>query len=205
MTKSVLLVHGSVGEVASSRAIPATQPSPVHYLQHVLLAYGQAQNVTVGTMTLTPDIDLGIDLARTWQAWSQLCKTHDRSILTLEGCPSSPITPELTAADLAWDWRIPTLLVMPVDQTTLHRAMSETIAQAAMAQSRRCPLQGLILYFTQQTREDTDIPSWWPPHAKRLEYFCRVPILGYLTPWQDPPNPTSLVQQASNLDLDCFF
>ena len=55
-----------------------------------------------------------IDLAAVWTTVRSLQQTHDWVFVEGLGGLGSPVTLELTVADLARDWQLPTLLVVPV-------------------------------------------------------------------------------------------
>ena len=55
-----------------------------------------------------------VDLAVVWQALSKLRSQRDFVLVEALGGLGSPVTEELTVADLAGEWRLPTVLVVPV-------------------------------------------------------------------------------------------
>jgi dethiobiotin synthetase len=138
-----------------------------------------------------------------WHAVEQL--THQRDMVLLEGYGGlgSPITRETTQADLAWDWRLPTLLVVPVEPGT----MAQAIANVALAKQSRVHLKGIVLNCVTPCSE-ADLKAWAP--VRLLQNFTHQPVLGcipYFSGLGDraisPEEIRSkLAQMASSLDIE---
>lgn len=136
-----------------------------------------------------------IELDLLWRQFQALQQQRDLVLLEGWGGLGSPLSPETTVADLAWDWRLPTLLVVPVQPG----AVAHAVANVALAQQSRLHLKGIILNEVQpctpQDRED------WVS-VELLQSLTRKPILGYLPHLADPQDQTSLIQAAANLELE---
>ncbi|MGB3571275.1 MAG: dethiobiotin synthase, partial [Phormidesmis sp.] len=55
-----------------------------------------------------------VDLAKAWQVIAQLQSERDWVLVEGAGGLGSPVTAELTVADIATQWRMPAVLVVPV-------------------------------------------------------------------------------------------
>jgi dethiobiotin synthetase len=138
-----------------------------------------------------------IDLGLAWQTFQDLQQTHDWVLVEGVGSLGSPITAELTVADLAYDWKIPTILVIPVRLGALGQA----IAQAALAKQTRLHLQGLILSCPKPCSAN-NIEQWAP--IDLLESFTRCPVVGIL-PYQENCEPASLAQAATEWEMEMLL
>ena len=89
------------------------------------------------------------------------------------GSLSSPLTSDSTVADLAWDWRLPTVLVVPVQPG----AVGDAIAQIALARQCRIHLKGVVLNMTHTIpNEVTTLKSV----GNLIQTLTQVPVLGHL-------------------------
>ncbi|MGB7444921.1 MAG: dethiobiotin synthase, partial [Coleofasciculaceae cyanobacterium] len=82
-----------------------------------------------------------IDLKLVWQTFESLRQEYQWVLVEALGGLGSPITHELTVADLARDWRLPTLLVVPVKLG----AIAQAVANVALARQSGVLLKGIIL------------------------------------------------------------
>jgi len=139
-----------------------------------------------------------IDLGKLWQVYRH--QQEETDLLLVEGWGSlgDGLTWELTEADLAQDWRIPVVLVIPLSVG----AISTAVAYAALAQTRRVKLVGIIFNCLQ------------PYRTNRLEELCpialiqsltQVPVLGILPYLSNPEDESKLVKIVSDLDLEMLF
>jgi dethiobiotin synthetase len=138
-----------------------------------------------------------VDLGLAWHAFGNLQQTYDWILVEGVGSLGSPITPELTVADLAYDWKLPTILVVPVRLGALGQA----IAQVTLAQQSRVNLRGIILSCPQPCSRD-EIEQW--ASAELLESFTRSPILGIL-PHQDDCGLAHLAHTAAQWNIETLF
>lgn len=136
-----------------------------------------------------------IELECLWQAFEQL--TQQRSLVLVEGWGGlgSPMTTETTLADLAWDWRIPVVLVVPVTPG----AIAQTVANVALARHARIHLKGIVLNCLQPCHVN-DRDDWAP--IDLIQSLTNKPVLGCMPHLADPTDLNKLAQVASNLDLD---
>jgi dethiobiotin synthetase len=130
-----------------------------------------------------------------WQAFERMRVRRDFVLVEGVGGLGSPITRELTVADLAWDWRLPAVLVVPVKLG----AIGQAVANVALARLSRVHLKGIVLNCNQPCSEE-DLENW--AAASLIESLTRIPILGVLPYLSDPTNLEVLAKVASDLDLE---
>ena len=107
----------------------------------------------------------------------------------------SPVTSELTVADLARDWRLPTVLAVPVRLG----AIGQAVANVALAKQAGVSLTGIVLNCVAPCSEE-EIASWAPAYL--IESLTQVPVLGCLPYLNDPTDIAKLAKAASDLDLE---
>ncbi|NEQ97639.1 MAG: AAA family ATPase [Cyanothece sp. SIO2G6] len=91
----------------------------------------------MSALTLDEEPDLG----HVWQALCQQQQDHDLVLVEGEGGLGTPVTYDTTIANLAWDWRLPTILVVPAQWD----AIAPTIAAIALARQSHLDLVGIVL------------------------------------------------------------
>lgn len=136
-----------------------------------------------------------VKLEKVWQSFEALRQKRDWVLVESLGGLGSPITRETTVADLAWDWRIATVLVVPVKLG----AIGQAVANVALARSCRVHLKGIVLNCVKPC-SDQEIADWAP--ADLIESLTHVPVLGLIPFLSDPTDLTKLAQVASDLDLE---
>jgi dethiobiotin synthetase len=136
-----------------------------------------------------------VDLSILWQSFQDLQTRYNWILVEGIGGLGSPIVAELTNADLAHDWRLPTVLVVPVRLG----AIGQTIAHVALAQKANVNLRGLILSCPEAHSED-HIEQWTP--IQLIESMTQQPVLGTLPHIEDPTNLAALAQIASQWNLE---
>ncbi|MEW6498748.1 MAG: dethiobiotin synthase [Cyanobacteriota bacterium] len=136
-----------------------------------------------------------VDLGLVWQAFNTLQQQRQWVLVEALGGLGSPITHELTVADLARDWRLPVVLVVPVKLG----AIAQAVANVALARSSGVQLQGIILNCVQPCSEEEQ-RNWAP--IDLIESLTNVRVLGTLPYLADPTDLSKLAQTASNLDLE---
>jgi len=138
-----------------------------------------------------------VDLALLWQALIQLQSKHSRVLVEALGGLGSPVTPELTVADIAGLWRLPTLLVAPVKLGCL----GQIIAHVALARQCQVPLKGIVLSCRKKHAEE-QLQAWADPHL--IESFTQIPVLGVIPHFKEKEalDPLCLAQKAADLDLE---
>ncbi|MEO0540602.1 MAG: dethiobiotin synthase, partial [Cyanobacteria bacterium P01_A01_bin.105] len=142
--------------------------------------------------------DQPIDLTPAWQAYVQLTQQCDWVLVEGVGGLGSPITAELTVADLAADWRLPLVLVV----TVRLGAIAQAVANVALAQQRGLDLRGIVLNCQQPlTPEESSQLAPIP----LIQSLTQTPVLGRLPYFSDPADCQQLAQAASSLRLAAIF
>jgi dethiobiotin synthetase len=112
-----------------------------------------------------------IPLAVVWQALLNLQKSQDFVLIEGLGGLGCPVTHELILADLASQWRLKTLLVVPVKLG----AISQTVANIALAEQKKVNLGGIILNCL-EPRTETEIEQLTP--IDLIQSLTNYPVLG---------------------------
>ncbi len=136
-----------------------------------------------------------VDLAVVWQALSELQKRRDFVLIEALGGLGSPVTEELTVADLAAEWRLPTVLVVPVRLG----AIAQAVANVALARQTKVNLKGIVLNCVQPCSDD-EIADWTP--SGLIQSLTNTPVLGCLPYLDNLDDLDKLAQIASNLDWE---
>ncbi len=171
--------------IETGTAIPSTN-APIHFASPLAppLAAMQAEQ--------------NIDLGKLWQVYGDYCQKNDLLLVEGWGGLGDSITWELTGADLAQDWRIPVVLVIPIGVGAIGTA----VAYAALAKTRQLKLVGIIFNCLQSYR------------AARLEELCpialiqsltQVPVLGILPYLLNLEDESKLAQIISHLNLEILL
>lgn len=136
-----------------------------------------------------------IDLGVVWRELTQL--QRDRAIVLVEflGGLGSPVTRELVVADLARDWRLPTLLVVPVKLGSI----SQAVANVALARQMGVNLLGIILNCV-EPRSPEEIEDWTP--ADLVTELTGVPVLGCVPHLSDCRDTEKLAAIAASFELE---
>lgn len=136
-----------------------------------------------------------IDLEKVWTTLEALRQARDFVLIESLGGLGSPVTAETTVADLAWDWRLPVVLVVPVRLG----AIAQAVANVALARQSRIYLKGIVLNCA-QPRSPQEVDQWAP--KKLIQKLTNVPVLGCIPHLADPTDLEKLAQVASNLDIE---
>ena len=136
-----------------------------------------------------------VDLGIVWKALENLRSTREWVIVEALGGLGSPVTDELTVADLAATWRLPTVLVVPVRLG----AIASCVANVALARLTGVNLKGIVLNCT-QPRSEGEIADWTP--IELIQSLTNTPVLGCLPYLENPTDVDKLALVASNLDLE---
>lgn len=139
-----------------------------------------------------------IDLAIVWQTLLKLQKQRDFVLVESLGGLGSPITNELTVADLAGEWRLPTFLVVPVRLGSIAQA----VANVALARQTKINLRGIILNCT-QPRTEAEIADLTPPEL--IQSFTNIPVLGCVPYVENPQDVEKLAEVAATLDWEIYY
>lgn len=135
------------------------------------------------------------------EIWQKLSLAEQKSQLVLVeslGGLGSPVTQELTVGDLAADWRLPTVLVVPVKLG----AIAHTVANVALARSLKIDLRGIILNCSQleavgRTEDLTPIDL--------IQSLTNVPVIGTLPYAKDWDNSDRIARTVANWDLELIL
>ena len=136
-----------------------------------------------------------IDLSLVWNALCSLIQKQDFVLVEALGGLGSPVTDELTVADLARDWCLRVVLVVPVKLG----AIAGAVANVALARQSKIDLLGIVLNCIQPESE-AKLADWAP--IDLIQSLTNVPVLGTLPYLADTTDLTKLAQVASNLDLE---
>lgn len=136
-----------------------------------------------------------IDLGLVWQKFQQLISARDLVLVEALGGLGSPITNEFTVADLAAEWRLPTVLVVPVKLG----AISQAVANVALARLTGVALKGIILNCVQPVTK-AQINDLTP--VDLIQSLTNIPVLGCLPYLENPTDLDKLAEVAANLDLE---
>lgn len=136
-----------------------------------------------------------VDLAIVWKALENLRSKRDWVIVEALGGLGSPVTDELTVADLAKSWRLPTVLVVPVKLG----AIASTVANVALARLTGFNLEGIVLNCV-QPRSEAEIADLTP--VDLIESLTNTPVLGCLPYLENLTDLDKLAKVASDLDLE---
>jgi dethiobiotin synthetase len=139
-----------------------------------------------------------VDLAIVWRSLLALQKQRDFVLVESLGGLGSPITDELTVADLAGEWRLPTVLVVPVRLG----AISHAVANVALARQTKINLRGIILNCT-QPRTEEEIADLTPP--KLIQSLTNIPVLGCVPYLENPQDLEQLAKVAAALDWEIYL
>lgn len=139
-----------------------------------------------------------IDLGKVWSNFCTLQKQRDFVLVEALGGLGSPITDELIVADLARDWQLPTVLVVPVKLG----AIGHTVANIALARSMKVNLKGIVLNCVQPC-SDQEIENWTP--VDLIQSLTQVQVLGILPHLENIIDVQKLTEVAANLDLDLLL
>ena len=139
-----------------------------------------------------------IDLAIIWQQFLQLQQKKECLLVEAMGGLGSPITDEYIVADLARDWALEAILVVPVRLG----AISQAIANVALANLQKVKLRGIVLSCSQEYSSE-EIEELAPPQM--ISRLTSVPVLGILPYISNLHDINLLALAASELDIERIF
>ncbi|MBF2097016.1 MAG: ATP-dependent dethiobiotin synthetase BioD [Gloeomargaritaceae cyanobacterium C42_A2020_066] len=138
------------------------------------------------------------DLALAWQSFQGLCARCDWILVEAAGGLGTPIDWAWTFADLAHHWRLPVVLVVPVQLGCI----AQTVANVALARQYDLNLRGILLNC-RHPRTAAEIDQW-APHAL-IQSLTQAPILGLLPYLEYPLDPSALAAAAAGLDWELLL
>ena len=136
------------------------------------------------------------DLATLWRSLCQTRQETDLLCVGSDGNLASPITRDTTLATLAKEWRLPVLLVVPIE----WGAIAPAVATIALAREAKVTLAGVILH---QHRPQADITA--EAMADVLKSLTHTSILGTIPYLDDPSDEHKLANLISSLMLDVLI
>ncbi|GAX39541.1 dethiobiotin synthase [Tolypothrix sp. NIES-4075] len=136
-----------------------------------------------------------VDLKLVWQTLEKVRSRHDILLIEALGGLGSPVTSELTVADLAGEWRLPTVLIVPVKLG----AIAQAVANVALARQCRVHLIGIVLNCV-EPRTSAQIADWTPPQL--IQSLTNTPVLGCVPYLGNTSDFEKMAQVISNLDLE---
>ena len=138
-----------------------------------------------------------VELGEVWQAFNTLNRKSSLVLLESLGGLGSPVTNELTVGNIAADWRLPTVLVVPVKLG----AIANVVANVALARSLNINLKGIILNCSQaRSREIEDLTP-----IDLIQSLTQTPVIGTL-PYIENLNQTDKIAQiVSNWDIELIL
>ncbi|PSO48301.1 MAG: ATP-dependent dethiobiotin synthetase BioD [Cyanobacteria bacterium SW_9_44_58] len=139
-----------------------------------------------------------VDLTTIWQALTRLGEKREFVLIEALGGLGSPVTWEMTVADIAAAWRLPVVLVVPVKLG----AIAQTVANVALARQQRISVKGFIFNCLTPEAESRQM-EWGPAH--RISELCQVPHLGTIPYLSNPADLETLAQVTSNLELEYLW
>ena len=139
-----------------------------------------------------------IDLGQVWQDLSDVVQKSSLVLVEALGGLGSPITDELIVGSIAADWRLPTVLVVPVKLG----AIAHVVANVALARSLKIDLKGIILNCP-NAEDSSQIEDLAPTDL--IQSLTQVPVLGVLPHIKDLSNQIELRKIVSNWDVEIIF
>ncbi|MEO0947437.1 MAG: dethiobiotin synthase [Cyanobacteria bacterium J06641_5] len=139
-----------------------------------------------------------VDLQSVWAALAGLQETCDFTFVEALGGLGSPVTEELTVADIAALWKLPVVLVVPVKLG----AIAQVVANVALARQAGVDLRGIVLNCAQPQAE-AKLDLWAP--RELLVRLTQVPVLGLIPHLDQPTDLGRLAQVASDLELETLL
>lgn len=139
-----------------------------------------------------------IPLDQVWQGLNDLQQRKNFVLAEGLGGLGSPVTWELTVADLAGQWRLPTVLVVPVKLG----AIAQTVANVALAGQYKVNLKGIIFSCASPLSEQ-EIVDFIP--TSLIQSLTQTSVLGIIPYLENTQDITKLAHVAANLDLEWLF
>ncbi|TVQ05842.1 MAG: ATP-dependent dethiobiotin synthetase BioD [Leptolyngbya sp. DLM2.Bin27] len=138
-----------------------------------------------------------VDLTLAWKALETLTQQHPWVLVEGLGGLGSPVTYEITVADLAAAWHLPVVLVVPVKLG----AIAQAVANVALARQSGLDLRGIMLNCTQPSTAE-QISQWAPTGL--IANLTQTPVLGVLPYLPNPESTAALAAAAATLDLEAL-
>lgn len=136
-----------------------------------------------------------VDLALVWRTLTNLQERHDWVVVEALGGLGSPVTEELTVADLAQQWHLDVVLVVSVKLG----AIAQTVANVALARQNQLNIKGIVLNCSEPCT-NSEIDDLAP--IELIQSLTHVPVLGTIPYLTDITDLDKLAQVAANLQLE---
>jgi dethiobiotin synthetase len=136
-----------------------------------------------------------VDLAHVWQTLETMTQHHDWVLVEAAGGLGSPVTHDMTVADLAGAWHLPVALVVPIKLGCIAQA----VANVALARQHQLDLRGIILNCPHPLTPE-QIQQWAP--MELITHLTQVPILGLVPYLSDTRALEALAAAAAPLSLE---
>lgn len=135
-----------------------------------------------------------IDLGLLWEAYQQALGAHALVLVEGVGGLGTPLTRDYTVADLARDWRVPVLLVAPLQLGVV----GQLVAHTGYGRALGLDLRAIALSEVKSALGEQDTLASTP----LIEQFCRLPVLGRLAHLGSNSDRNTLAAAASHLWLE---
>ena len=133
-----------------------------------------------------------------WQTLQLLMQRHDFVLIEGVGGLGSPVTFETTVADLAADWKVPIVLVVPVKLG----AIAQVVANIALAERSGLQVKGIVRNCVTPCSEE-DVENW--ANQALIEQLTGIQVVGTLPYLESIDDRSQLAKAASNLDLEMLI
>lgn len=139
-----------------------------------------------------------IELGKVWQDFTVAQEKSDLVLFESLGGLGSPVTDELTVGNIAADWRLPTVLVVPVKLG----AIAHVVANVSLARNLKIDLKGIILncYQPEAVGRIDDLTP-----IGMIQSLTQVPVIGTLPYAKDWENSDRIAQIVANWDLELIL
>ena len=139
-----------------------------------------------------------IELGKIWQELQTAQQKSNLVLLESLGGLGSPVTDELIVGNVAADWSLPTVLVVPIKLG----AIANVVANVALARSLKIDLRGIILSCS--SRENSSRIDELAP-TDLIESLTRMPVVGILPYIEEISDRANLAKIVANWDLELFL
>ena len=133
-----------------------------------------------------------------WKTLQLLMQRHDFVLIEGVGGLGSPVTFETTVADLAADWKVPIVLVVPVKLG----AIAQVVANIALAERSGLRVKGIVRNCVTPCSEE-DVENW--ANQALIEQLTGIQVVGTLPYLESIDDRSQLAKAASNLDLEMLI
>jgi dethiobiotin synthetase len=133
-----------------------------------------------------------------WRMFQALTQRFEFVLVEGLGGLGSPVTFETTVADLAMDWKLPIVLVVPVKLG----AIGQVVANVALAERSGLTVKGIVRSCVSDCSDD-QLEQWASQDS--IERLTGIQVLGTLPHLASLDNLEKFAQAAANLDLEMLI